>query len=221
MASTTAEKPRPFVPLEDWQRVDKVNLEVVGYGWHGKCVRVRMHLPMDRNVQRLHNATRELMRDVKHSANWRCQFCGRFSRETQVQTYTWVSIDPAPRMGMYMHHICDHERKKCFKEMEEIHNYMQTVDGLPVTPLPRPPKKPRNELYPRAGSCAGCQKDGSLFVDQQRCSKCNLTRYCSLKCQADDLPRHQPTCKQIFSVQFERREPLGDTEEPGTDIVRI
>ncbi|KAL7277097.1 hypothetical protein ACG7TL_008942 [Trametes sanguinea] len=187
MASTTAEKLRPFVPLEDWQRVDKVNLEVVGYG----CAFILKGMG------------------------------SRFSRETQVQTYTWVSIDPAPRMGMYMHHICDHERKKCFKEMEEIHNYMQTVDRLPVTPLPRPPKKPRNELYPRAGSCAGCQKDGSLFVDQQRCSKCNLTRYCSLKCQADDLPRHQPTCKQIFSVQFERREPLGDIEEPGTDIVRI
>ncbi|KAJ2969899.1 hypothetical protein NUW54_g12855 [Trametes sanguinea] len=63
-----------------------------------------------------------------------------------------------------------------------------------------------NTRWSRAGSCAGCQKDGSLFVDQQRCSKCNLTRYCSLKCQADDLPRHEPTCKQIHSVQFERRE---------------
>lgn len=76
---------------------------------------------MDRDIQRLHDATRGLIRDIKHSRFWKCEFCctwppgihppanrllilfrtARPSRETQVQTSTWVRVDP-PRMAIYV-----------------------------------------------------------------------------------------------------------------------
>ncbi|KAI0641407.1 hypothetical protein C8Q79DRAFT_990719 [Trametes meyenii] len=190
------------VPLKDWERADKVNLEVLSYGWNGKRVIVRMHLPMDRDMQRLHAATRNLIRCVKHSAHWRCEFCGRHSRETQVQTATWVRIDP-PRMIIYIHHICDHDNPSCFQDMEDVHNAMQRLDGRPEDPLPRPPPKPEGMVCPRAGSCAGCQEDLPFKTQLKRCAGCQLTRYCSVKCQREDWPRHKDTCKKIHSVVFE------------------
>ncbi|KAI0353883.1 hypothetical protein OH77DRAFT_1426710 [Trametes cingulata] len=201
----TQPKYRP-VEMRDWERGDMVNLEILSYGWRGKCATVRMHLPMDRDIQRLHRATRGLIRDVKHSRNWRCEFCGRFSRETQVQTNTWVSIDP-PRMLMFMHHICDHDRARCFLAMEHIHIELLQLDGRPPERLPPPPEKPRNMVYPRAGSCVGCQKDGSLPGTLLRCEGCDLSRYCSLKCLEDDKPRHQETCERICSVTWDIEEP--------------
>ncbi|KAI0641405.1 hypothetical protein C8Q79DRAFT_990710 [Trametes meyenii] len=187
---SSASAPMPLRPLDFWERADKVNLVVLSFGWQGKCSIVRMHLPMDHDVQRLHDATRGLMRDVKHSRNWRCEFCGDFSRETQVQTVTRASVNP-PRVIMSMHHICDHDKDACFKQMEKIHQEVQRLEGLPPSPLPRPPRKPlpptkaynppktprrTDWTYPRAGSCAGCQTDSSLLGVLQACEKCHLTR---------------------------------------------
>ncbi|EIW54763.1 uncharacterized protein TRAVEDRAFT_172379 [Trametes versicolor FP-101664 SS1] len=195
------------VALRDWERADKVNLEVVTYGWEGRRALVRMHLPMDRDIQRLHDATRGLIRDIKHSRFWKCEFCSRPSRETQVQTSTWVRVDP-PRMAIYIHHVCDHDRMSCFKQMEEVHMAMLRLDGRPETPLPRPPRKPEGEVYPLAGACAGCQEDESMDKEMRRCGGCKVTRYCSVACQKEDWRRHKPTCKQIVSVTFD------DSEEP-------
>ncbi|KAL1948727.1 hypothetical protein VTO73DRAFT_10533 [Trametes versicolor] len=193
--------PRP--PLKYWERTDMVNLEVLIYGWHDTGALIRMHLPlMDRDPDRLHAATRGLIRDVKHSRNWRCEFCGRFSRESQVQTSTGLRADP-PRMVMFIHNICDHDRKTCFRKLKAVYRYCARIDRRPPLPLPPPAPKPRNMVYPRAGSCVGCQKDSTLLGEQQRCERCNLSRYCSIKCQKDDWPRHRETCERICFVSYD------------------
>ncbi|KAI0821826.1 hypothetical protein BC628DRAFT_1328573 [Trametes gibbosa] len=204
-------QPPADVPLKDWERADKVNLEVLTYGWEGKMATIRLHLPMDRDMQRLHDATRNLIRDVKHSRFWKCEFCGRPARETQVQTATWVRVTP-PRMAMYIHHICDHDRRSCFGDMEAVHKAMLRLDDRPETPLPRPPRKNAGEAFPLSGSCAGCEEDESMDKTMRRCGGCKLTRYCSVACQRKDWSRHKSTCKQVHSVTFDG-EPLGSLEE--------
>ena len=37
---------------------------------------VRFHLPKDRDPERIQTALRYVGRDVKHSKNWTCEFCG-------------------------------------------------------------------------------------------------------------------------------------------------
>ncbi|TFK85233.1 hypothetical protein K466DRAFT_198348 [Polyporus arcularius HHB13444] len=189
-------------PLQEGEREDKVNLEVVSYGWDDKRCIVRFHLPMERDKQRLHDMTRDLIRDTKHSRNWQCEFCGDEARETQVMTLTWTHLSP-PRMVIYIHHVCDHDRPRCFAGVEEHHQMINMLNGLPQTPLRKPPRKPRGEKYPLAGSCAGCQKDATAEMELQRCSRCKLTRYCSTECQTKDWKRHKQTCSQIYSVLFE------------------
>ncbi|RPD60273.1 hypothetical protein L226DRAFT_555144 [Lentinus tigrinus ALCF2SS1-7] len=190
------------IPLQEWEREDKVNLEVVTYGWEGTKCTIRFYLPMERDKQRLHDMTRNLIRDVKHSRDWMCEFCGRIARETQVMTLTWTHLSP-PRMAIFIHHICNHDRQECFAELEEHHYAIKMLNNLPQTPLPRPRRKRPGDRHPRASSCAGCQKDATSSMELQRCSRCKLTRYCGTECQRDDWKRHKQTCSQIYSVLFE------------------
>ena len=63
--------------------------------------------------------------------------------------------------------------------MEKVYQTMLRTDGRPITPLPPPPKKRSGDVFPVAGTCAGCRKDATLNSNLQQCGRCKLTRYVS------------------------------------------
>ncbi|PIL24064.1 hypothetical protein GSI_13815 [Ganoderma sinense ZZ0214-1] len=196
---------RPNPPLKDWERTDKLNVELIGYGWDERRVMVRFHLPKDRDPERIQTALRYVGRDVKHSKNWTCEFCGKPSRETHVQTMFWHHLDP-PRVIVYIHYVCDMDKPHVQAGLTEYHNMMDSVNQGHLGPMPDfPPPKPSGLVYPLAGSCACCERDATAAdtADMKKCSKCKLTRYCGAECQKKDWPRHKVACGQIYSVNFE------------------
>ncbi len=83
---------------------------------------VRFHLPKDRDVGRIQLAITFMCRDVKHSKNWMCEYCGmcrkisidacvavipqyRISgasaRETHIVTNSWHHLEP-PKLVVYV-----------------------------------------------------------------------------------------------------------------------
>ncbi|KAI0754129.1 hypothetical protein C8Q80DRAFT_347457 [Daedaleopsis nitida] len=188
-------------PLRDWERQDRLNVELILYGWEEKRVTVRFHFPIERNQQRLQKTTYDVIRDVKHSRNWQCEFCGDAARETEVMVLSWTHLTP-PRLILYVHCICDQERARCFAGLKEQHAMIAMLTPG-MAPLRAPPPRPAGVEYPLAGSCAACQKDATAETDMQRCSGCKLTRYCSAGCQRTDWKRHKETCSKIYSVLFE------------------
>ncbi|KAL1948726.1 hypothetical protein VTO73DRAFT_10532 [Trametes versicolor] len=65
-------------PLFDWERMCKLNVELVGYGWQGKRLIARFHLPQDTDLSCTQRRASALARDVKHSKHWQCEFCGEY-----------------------------------------------------------------------------------------------------------------------------------------------
>ncbi|KAI9062064.1 hypothetical protein FKP32DRAFT_1593927, partial [Trametes sanguinea] len=197
-------------PLRDWERADKLNVELVGYGFNEKRVIVRFHLPKDRDLSRVQLVAAQLIRDVKHSKNWTCEFCGEPSRETHVQNISsGPHIDP-PRLVIYCHFVCDMDTAHVRRNLLATHNYMNMASGGAAGPPPnfdawtRPP----GVTYPLSGSCACCERDETAGDDAglKKCSSCRLTRYCGAACQKKDWPRHKVACKMIHSVNFENWE---------------
>lgn len=95
-----------------------------------------------------------------------------FVRSTPRVLCRFPSLTRPPQI----HNICDHDRKTCFRKLKAVYRYCARIDRRPPLPLPPPVPKPRNMVYPRAGSCVGCQKDSTLLGEQQRCERCNLSR---------------------------------------------
>ncbi|KAI0807509.1 hypothetical protein C8Q74DRAFT_1227877 [Fomes fomentarius] len=194
-------------PLKDWERADKLNIELVGYGWQERRVMVRFHLPKDRDTGRMQLALLFMGRDVKHSKNWLCEFCGAPSRETHVQTLSWQHLDP-PRLIVYIHYVCDFDQPHVINGLRASHDLLNSVNGqLGPFPTSFPSRQP-NAIYPLAGSCACCERDETVNLGTalKKCSGCKLTRYCSVECQKKDWPRHKVTCSKIYSVNFENWE---------------
>ncbi|KAJ7720272.1 hypothetical protein DFH07DRAFT_680841, partial [Mycena maculata] len=51
---------------------------------------------------------KSIVKDVKHSGNWRCEFCTKRARETEWMDCPWLHFYP-PRMVSYVHSVCDTE----------------------------------------------------------------------------------------------------------------
>ncbi|EJF65930.1 hypothetical protein DICSQDRAFT_159041 [Dichomitus squalens LYAD-421 SS1] len=197
----------PAPPLKDWERADKLNVEFVGYGWEGKRVIVRFHLPKDRNNERVQLALLYMGRDMKHSKNWACEFCGKPSRETHVEMLSWQHLDP-PRLVLYIHFVCDIDEPHVMQGLTSCHNMLNTMHMGQLGPMPDRLERQPGAVYALAGSCACCERDETAANAQtlKKCSKCKLTRFHSLECQKKDWPRHKVTCSQIYSVTFENWE---------------
>ncbi|KAI0367430.1 hypothetical protein BV20DRAFT_1000672 [Pilatotrama ljubarskyi] len=217
----------PKPPLKNWERADKLNVELVGYGWGEKRVIVRFHLPKDRDTERIQQATALMIRDVKHSKDWTCEWCGAPARESHVQNLSWNHLNP-PRLVIYVrplplisasrscgtqrhipllqiHFVCDMDARHVREGVKVTHDYMNMLNFGGMGPLPPFPKRPAGVTYPLAGSCARCERDESATNQDalKRCSKCKLTRYCGVECQKNDWPRHKVACGMVCSVNFE------------------
>ncbi|KAI0748203.1 hypothetical protein C8Q80DRAFT_723888 [Daedaleopsis nitida] len=192
-------------PLQGWERADKLNVELVGYGWQEKRVTVRFHLPKDRDQTRIDLAVNFMGRDVKHSKSWTCEFCGAPARETQFQVLSWTHLDP-PRLVVYIHFVCDMDQPHVLLNLRALHDMLNRMNmGRLGSFEDSLVGKDVDVVFPLAGSCACCQRDATANLDNglKKCSKCKLTRYCSEKCQKRDWPRHKVTCGKIQSVNFE------------------
>ncbi|CDO71065.1 hypothetical protein BN946_scf184844.g69 [Trametes cinnabarina] len=202
-------KPR----MKDWERADKLNVELVGYGYNEKRVIVRFHLPKDRDINRTQLVVAQMIRDVKHSKNWTCEFCGAPARETDVQNLSWQHLDP-PRLVIYCHFVCDMDEQHVRRGLTATHQYLNMMNmmsgGGPVAPARNFDawQRPPDVSYPLGGSCACCERDETAKDDAslKKCSKCKLTRYCGAECQKKDWPRHKVVCKMVHSVNFENWE---------------
>ena len=63
--------------VRDCSSLPRSSSEVSSFGCReGRKCKIRFHLPMEHDKQRLHDMTRNLIRDVKHSREWLCEFCG-------------------------------------------------------------------------------------------------------------------------------------------------
>ncbi|KAH9848744.1 hypothetical protein C2E23DRAFT_417762 [Lenzites betulinus] len=153
-------------PLKDWERADKINIECVGYGWQEKRVIVRFHLPKDRDVDRIQLATALMGRDIKHSKNWLCEFCGGLllsvlsahsllrrlgTVKIRIYMHTRTLGRPAceshfqnlswhhldpPRLVIYIHFVCAMEAPHVRQGLTQSHNTLNLMQGGAMGPMP-------------------------------------------------------------------------------------
>ncbi|KAI0628641.1 hypothetical protein C8Q77DRAFT_360454 [Trametes polyzona] len=195
-------------PLKEWERADKLNIELIGYGWEEKRVMVRFHLPKDRDFDRIQLAVALIGRDIKHSKNWLCEFCGAPARETHFQNLSWHHLDP-PRLIIYIHFVCDMEEQHVRAGLTASHEMLNLGNGGRMGPMPSFEsfgKRPEGVTHPLAGSCACCERDETAAggdAGLMRCSACRMTRYCGAECQRRDWKRHKVSCGMVYSITFE------------------
>ncbi|KAJ7074996.1 hypothetical protein B0H15DRAFT_43609 [Mycena belliarum] len=160
--------------------------------------------------------------DMKHTQRWDCEICGLPARES------WMDPRPSLRLAapslviLNIHHLCEAGGGPCHTAVEARARELAIETGgmvpAPSIALPKPPGPP----IPLAGSCAKCQRDetGAPGFAIRRCSKCKLTRYCSVECQTEDWPRHGKICKTIKEVKWIN---WGDphTVSDGTDFLKM
>ncbi|KAI0765926.1 hypothetical protein BD413DRAFT_573354 [Trametes elegans] len=198
--------PGSSYPLAEWERADKLNVEMIGYGWDEKRVMVRFNLPKDRDFDRMQLALALMGRDVKHSKNWQCEFCGAPARESHCQTMSRHHLNP-PKLIIYMRFVCDMDERHVRQGLTATHNALNIVHEGRLGPMPSFEsfgRRPEGVTYPLAGSCASCQREETAGEDGlKRCSRCKLTRYCSVECQRKDWARHKVACGAIYSATFE------------------
>nr|GAT49188.1 predicted protein [Mycena chlorophos] len=141
--------------------------------------------------------------DMKHSQRWPCEICEEPARD--------VLFDPRPSLQpenpivmLDIHHLCEARSGPCHTAVHESVRQRALAMGIPVPPpLPPASKSTAQSQASPASSCAKCQREStSENGKMMRCSRCKLTRYCSVDCHAQDWARHGKTCKMIQSVTW-------------------
>ncbi|KAF8218181.1 hypothetical protein K438DRAFT_1557428, partial [Mycena galopus ATCC 62051] len=79
-----------------------------------------------------------ISRDMKHTANWYCEFCGEEAQEIVKMNATWMYLDPS-RAKSYIHSVCDANIGPCAEVLRVMDVEMARMSGFPPT-LP-PTKK--------------------------------------------------------------------------------
>ncbi|KAJ7579784.1 hypothetical protein C8J56DRAFT_1169624 [Mycena floridula] len=140
--------------------------------------------------------------DIKHSRNWRCEFCKKKARETVWTWASWMHLSP-PRLQCYVHSICDAARGSCHDTLVAVTNEMGRMTGCPLNVLPQPKLPEGEERFSLAASCACCERQETAQKHQlKQCTRCKVTRYCSVECQQPDWPRHKDFCKTVKEVKW-------------------
>ncbi|TFK45548.1 hypothetical protein OE88DRAFT_1120379 [Heliocybe sulcata] len=176
----------------------ELQLTIFEYGFGGRRVEidVRPKVP-----------SRDILGNMQmiHDHRWQCEFCGEPARETSYAVASWLHLSP-PRLNVYVHHVCDPDNPPCKARLEAAQSEMARLTRQPAPPgggyLPRT----NGAVFPLAASCACCKEDSTAGNNNgqmlRRCSRCKLTRYCGVKCQSEDWPRHKSVCKTIRNVNW-------------------
>ncbi|KAJ7693982.1 hypothetical protein B0H16DRAFT_1351964 [Mycena metata] len=138
-------------------------------------------------------------RDMKHTRNWRCEFCKKHTRETVWMNSSWIHLTP-PKINSYVHSIRDADKGPCYEQLRGFEAQVALMTGFPPSgpPLPKTQKS-----YPMSASCIVCNNEASESrKNLKQCGRCELTRYCSIECQREDWKRHKECCKAVKEVKW-------------------
>ncbi|KAF5365319.1 hypothetical protein D9758_005436 [Tetrapyrgos nigripes] len=143
--------------------------------------------------------------DVKHSRNWRCEFCSEHARETIWMNASWLHLQP-PRQNAYVHNVCNSFEGPCADYLEQVNKDMAVLTGMPGqskggTRNSRRP--PPGSVYPMSATCIVCNNEElSSRKHLKQCTQCKVTRYCGQECQRKDWKRHKTFCKTVHDVKW-------------------
>ncbi|EJD52554.1 hypothetical protein AURDEDRAFT_111214, partial [Auricularia subglabra TFB-10046 SS5] len=115
--------------------------------------------------------------DVKHSRNWRCEFCRVFARETVWSMTSWLHLNP-PKMNTYVHHLCDSGAGPCAEMFAKHSDEVARLMGQSHVSRPAWGALGRATVkYPMSTSCAMCHDETeSVRKNLKQCSRCKFTR---------------------------------------------
>ncbi|KAJ7058781.1 hypothetical protein C8F01DRAFT_1147196 [Mycena amicta] len=141
--------------------------------------------------------------DMKHSQRWLCEICGEPAREAVFDPRPNLHLEN-PSVLLDIHHLCGARGGPCHIAVQERVRQRALAAGTLPPPSVDVQSKESNQKIPLASSCAKCQRDetGAPGTSMNKCSRCKLTRYCSVQCQTQDWTRHGKTCKMIHEVQW-------------------
>ncbi|KAF7367596.1 MYND-type domain-containing protein [Mycena sanguinolenta] len=148
-------------------------------------------------------ATMAIGYDMKHTQRWECEACGQPARETWFDPRP--SLRPSePVVVLHIHHLCETGGGPCHTAVENRARELAIEVGDMVPPPSLHLPTPSGSVMPLASGCAKCQRDetGAPGSHISRCSRCKLTRYCSVKCQTEDWLRHGKICKTVKEVKW-------------------
>ncbi|KAG8972118.1 hypothetical protein FRC05_010286 [Tulasnella sp. 425] len=150
----------------------------------------------------------KVMRDMKSGYRIKCEFCGKEdARENYMTTASHLHLpakgepgwmgrpSPGPRLTAYIHGVC-RMNGPCGKQAR---GHGDLLGMMTMAPREGPPDEENYDdtVYPKNGSCAGCNADASVEKTLQRCGSCKTAQYCGSDCQKVDWARHKKTCKWI------------------------
>ncbi|KAF7304274.1 MYND-type domain-containing protein [Mycena chlorophos] len=138
-----------------------------------------------------------ISRDLKHNRNWRCEFCKERARMTIQNKSIWWRHN---YVLIYVHHLCDVDTPACGNAVRAIDAELARMNNRTPSFPARPPIEPGYD-FPMSASCAECHDENPKSRKTlKQCSRCGLTRYCSVECQKIDWKRHKVICKTVKEV---------------------
>ncbi|KAJ7921411.1 hypothetical protein B0H13DRAFT_154613 [Mycena leptocephala] len=195
----------------------KVNIWMHGRNERRSEIKIIIVMPpgVAQSTPGMHKWTEEFMveiaEDLKHTRSWRCEQCGEPSRETFWNVIHWTPV-PEPAMTVWGFALCA-ANTSCMEAMRTRNIRAMVLQQPPphwMSPPPAPlllnaplQNRAAGFVAPLSSSCAGCHDDetGTAEFEMNKCSGCQLTRYCSVSCQRGDWPRHKKMCKAVQEVK--------------------
>ncbi|KAJ7318206.1 hypothetical protein DFH08DRAFT_715225 [Mycena albidolilacea] len=153
----------------------------------------------DQRIKWINGFFWKISRDMRHTADWRCEFCTKEAREIVKINVTRMRLDP-PRAKSYIHNVCDANTGPCAEVLRIMETEMARLSGFPPT-LPPTTQTRQKKKPPVSATCAYCRKVRDS-ENLELCPKCHFTRYCGLACQRMDLSRHKVCCKAIKEIKW-------------------
>ncbi|KAJ7169677.1 hypothetical protein C8R46DRAFT_205326 [Mycena filopes] len=183
-------------------------LNITAFGFEGRHVKITMHpvVPPHAMGPALQpwviQFLRELNRDVKHSGKWRCSECGKPARDMQFDIMSWLHL-AEPKLIVYVHQLCENKDGPCDRAAKAESDVWRRDAGFPAN-SPNSSRSINPVEQPLSRSCVKCERDPLEAPEMKlkRCSRCKLTRYCSVQCQKDDYSRHKKICKHVDKIEY-------------------